>query len=214
MRVMVLGASGLVGGHVLERLLADPAVPQVVAPVRRPLGQAHTKLDSPQVDFERLPADAPWWQVDAAICALGTTRAQAGSREAFARVDHDYPLAAARCLRTHGCPAFVLNSAMGADPGSAIFYNRVKGELERDLRTLGFESLVLVRPGLIGGEREQPRPAEQLGQRVLGALGPVLPRRLRVNPAEAIAAAMVDAALQPVPGVREIESARLTGQDG
>jgi len=209
MKILLAGATGLVGSHVLAQLLAAPECSAVVAPTRRALDVVHAKLDNPLVDFERLPVQAPWWQVDAAICALGTTMQQAGSREAFRRVDHAYPLAIARLARQHGASAFALNSAFGADTRSRLFYNRVKGELERDLQVLGFASLTLVRPGLIGGERAQPRAAERAAAFVLGMLGPLLPRRYRINPAARIAAALVDSALRPQAGCQVIGSERL-----
>src|SRR3954453_780746 len=161
MKLLVLGGTGLVGRHVLELALADARINAVVAPVRRPL-PANPKLLSPIVDFERLPEDADWWRADAAISALGTTIRTAGSQRAFRRVDHDHPLAVARLARLRGTPTFVLNSALGADPSSRFFYNRVKGELEQDLGKVGFPSLTFVRPGLIGGKRDEVRPAEQL----------------------------------------------------
>ncbi|MEQ4574324.1 MAG: NAD(P)H-binding protein [Gammaproteobacteria bacterium] len=209
-RIVLAGATGLVGGHVLARLLADERVAEVIAPTRRALPPPlAAKLRNPVIDFERVRTAARDWQADAAICALGSTMKQAGSREAFFRIDHDYPLWLAQALREAGVPVFVLNSAMGADPGSRFFYNRVKGELERDLRALGFDSLTLVRPGLIGGERERPRTLERVSGLVLGALGPLLPRAWRINPAPRIAAAMVAAALAPRPGVEVIGSATL-----
>ncbi|WP_313345413.1 NAD(P)H-binding protein [Stenotrophomonas sp.] len=209
MKVMLVGATGLVGGQVLQQLLDDVRCDAVVAPTRRALGLANPALLNPVVDFEQLPADAAWWAVDAVICALGSTIKQAGSRESFARIDHDYPLRVAGQARAHGAHAFVLNSAMGADAGSRLFYNQVKGRLEQDLRALGYPSLTLVRPGLIGGERAKRRTGEHLASLVLGALGPVLPRAWRINPAGRIAAAMVDAALVPRPGVHVIGSAEL-----
>jgi len=211
MKVMLVGATGLVGGQVLQQLLDDPRCDAVVAPTRRPLAHADPALHNPVVDFERLPVDAPWWAVDAVICALGSTIKQAGSREAFARVDHDYPLQVATLAQAHGAHAFVLNSAMGADPASRFFYNRVKGRLEQDLRGLVYPSLTLVRPGLIGGERSERRTGEHLASVVLGALGPVLPRAWRINPAVNIAAAMVEAALAPRPGVQIVGAADLAG---
>ncbi|MBD7923586.1 Rossmann-fold NAD(P)-binding domain-containing protein [Xanthomonas bonasiae] len=209
MKILLAGATGLVGSHVLAQLLAAPECSAVIAPTRRALDVAHAKLDNPLVDFAQLPAQAPWWQADAAICALGTTMKQAGSREAFRRVDHAYPLAIARLARQHGATAFALNSAFGADPRSRLFYNRVKGELERDLQALGYPSLALVRPGLIGGERAQPRAAERAAAVVLGMLGPLLPRRYRINPAERIAAALVEHALHPRAGVQVVDAAQL-----
>lgn len=209
MRVMLAGATGLVGGQVLRQLLDDARCDAVVAPTRRPLGLSDPALLSPVVDFDQLPLDADWWAVDAVICALGSTIKQAGSREVFARIDHDYPLQVAAQARARGAHAFVLNSAMGADPGSRIFYNQVKGCLEQDLRGLGYPSLTLVRPGLIGGERPERRTGEHLASLVLGALGPVLPRAWRINPVGRIAAAMVEAALEPSAGVHIIGSAEL-----
>lgn len=209
MKLLLLGSSGLVGGHVLSIALADPKVTSVVAPTRRAL-PAHPKLFAPLVDFDQLPQDASWWQADAVICALGTTMRRAGSQDAFRRVDHDYPLAAATLARRHGTPCHVLNSAIGADAGSRFFYNQVKGELERDLATLGFASLTHVRPGLIGGERPEKRTGEHLYGMLLGVLGPLLPRRFRINPAPRIAHALLEAAFQAPPGVQIISAERLT----
>lgn len=208
MRLLILGATGLVGRHALDLALADPRVDAVTALVRRPL-PGHPKLTAPQVDFDDLPADSPFWTADAVVCAIGTTMRTAGSREAFRRVDHVYPMAVARRTRDAGAKAFALNSALGADAASRVFYSRVKGELERDLMTLGFPSLTFVRPGLIGGRREESRPLERAASRVLGALGPALPRGWRINPAPNIAAALIEAAVTGRTGVRVVTAAEL-----
>lgn len=208
MRLLLAGATGLVGSHALRLALADPAIERVIAPTRRAL-PPHPKLEAPQVDWDALPADAPWWRVDAAVCALGTTMRAAGSREAFRKVDFDYPLAIARAAHRAGARAYALNSALGADAGSRVFYNRVKGELEQALAGVGFDSLTYVRPGLIGGERQQSRPGEAAATVLLRALGPALPRRWRINPAPRIAQALLDAALQAAPGVHAVGSERL-----
>ncbi|MBO3273723.1 NAD(P)H-binding protein [Pseudomonas schmalbachii] len=208
MKLLIVGATGLVGSHVLSQALADSRVSSVVVLARRTLAD-HPKLRTVQVDFAHLPDDADWWQVDAVICALGTTMRAAGSEEAFRRVDHDYPLAVARLARHAGTPTYVLNSAIGADVGSRFFYNRVKGELERDLARLGFPSLTFVRPGLIGGHRAEFRPGERLSVLALTLLGPVLPKGWRLNPAERIAAALLDAAIAARPGTHVVTSDRL-----
>ncbi len=205
MRVMLLGATGLVGGEVLNLALADPKVQQVVAPTRRAL-PAHAKLLNPMVNFDALPADAEWWAVDAVVCALGTTINKAGSQAAFYQVDHDHPLRVAELALRHGAKAYALNSVLGADPDSRVFYSRTKGELEHDLKALGYASLSLVRPGLIGGEREEARPAEQLGVTVSQWLRPLLPKRYRVVPAERIAFHLLQAALTARPGVQVLMS--------
>jgi len=209
MKLMVVGASGLVGQQVLRQALANPAVSRLIAPTRKPLAAA-AKLDNPIVDFERLPADAPWWNVDAVICTLGTTMAQAGSEAAFRRVDHDYPLAVARLARSAGASAFVLNSALGAAADSRVFYNRVKGEVEAAIMALGYPSLTLVRPSLLdGGPRPDSRPGERLGLFFAKMLRPLIPARYRAVATDAVARALLAAALAQAPGVQVIESERI-----
>lgn len=205
MKLLLLGATGLVGSHALKLALADPRIAAVTAPTRRSL-PSQARLSAPVIDFEALPQDPSIWAADAVICALGTTLKTAGSRERFRRVDHDYPLQIAGLAKASGARTFVLNSAMGADAGSLFFYSRVKGETERDILALSFEHTVLVRPGLIDGPRAEPRPMEQWAGRVLSALKPVLPRSLRPNSPEAIARAMVDAAFSAASGVTIIGS--------
>ena len=206
MNILHVGATGLVGRLVLERLLASPGVTQVTTPTRRPLDVQHPRLHNPVVNFEALHEDAPWWAVDAVICTLGTTMAAAGSQAAFRRVDHDYPLHVAQLARRHGAQTYALNSAMGARARSSIVYNRVKGELEDALVALDYPSLVLVRPGLIDGEREQPRAGEGRALAVSRLLRPLLPMKWRPSRATRIADALVDAALHPQPGCRVVHS--------
>jgi uncharacterized protein YbjT (DUF2867 family) len=203
--LMLLGATGLVGQSVLQQALASPSVRGVVAPTRRAL-PPHAKLVNPVVDFDALPEGAPWWAVDAVICALGTTIKKAGSQAAFYKVDHDHPLQVGKLALRLGARAYALNSALGADAGSRVFYSRTKGELERDLTALGFPSLTIVRPGLIGGERAESRPAEQLGVKVSEWLRPLLPARYRVVPAERIAFHLLQAALAEKPGLQMVMS--------
>lgn len=203
--LMVVGATGLVGQSVLLQALASPLVSSVVAPTRRAL-PPHVKLVNPVVDFDALPEQATWWAVDGVVCALGTTIKKAGSPAAFHKVDHDLPLRVAELARRQGARAFALNSALGANAGSRVLYSRTKGLLERDLQALGFPSLTLVRPGLIGGERAESRPAEQLGVKLSEWLRPLLPARYRVVPAERIAFHLLQAALGERPGVQVLMS--------
>ncbi|MEQ9867719.1 NAD-dependent dehydratase [Pectobacterium odoriferum] len=208
MKLLLVGATGLVGRHVLDLALADPRVSAVIAPGRRSLPE-QTGLLSPLVDYERLPEDAEWWKADAIICTLGTTMKVAGSEAAFRRVDHDYPLSVARLARGYETPVYVLNSAIGANVKSRFFYNRVKGELEQDLTREGFTSLTFVRPGVIGGQREESRPGESIMVRALAFAGPLLPRRWRLNPPEQIARVLLEAALNAKAGVHVVTSERM-----
>ncbi|MEA9391223.1 NAD-dependent dehydratase [Acerihabitans sp. TG2] len=209
MKILLVGASGLVGQYVLQMALDDQRVESVVAPSRSRL-PTHPKLLAPVIDFDHLPVGAPWWRTDAVICTLGTTMKQAQSPEAFKRVDYEYPLAIARLAQQHGATTYALNSAIGANMGSRFFYNRVKGELEHDLAALGFFSLTYVRPGVIAGRRMQVRQSEWMLVQLFRVLGPVLPRRLRINPARNIAKVLLESALSARPGVHVVTSAQLT----
>lgn len=205
MKLLLVGATGLVGSHVLTLALEDPRVTSVVAPTRRPMAD-HPKLSAPVVDFDFLRADAAWWTADAVVCTLGTTAREAGSQAAFRRVDHDYPLAVARIARVHLVRAYILNSAIGADAGSRFFYNRVKGQVEDAIKAKGFESLTLVRPGVIDGHRSEFRFGERVLTLVLRLLAPLLPKRLRLNPAQAIAQKLLEAAIHAKPGIHIVTS--------
>ncbi|MFN3820489.1 NAD(P)H-binding protein [Blastomonas sp.] len=206
--LFIAGATGLVGRIVLTEALAYPRVAHVVAPTRRALAP-HDKLTNPIVDYDALPLDTDWWRCDAVICALGTTRAKAGSDAAFVRVDHDYPLAVAQAARAQGAHAFALVSAIGADAGSRLLYNRTKGEVEASIGALAYPSYTIVRPGLIGGDRDEFRAAERVSEAILRAFGPVLPRGWRISPAQNIASALIEAAVAAVPGRHIISAAEL-----
>ncbi|MGI3129194.1 NAD(P)H-binding protein [Halopseudomonas pachastrellae] len=207
--LLVLGGSGLVGMEILRQALADPQISRVVAPTRRPLPTAvnhYAHLDNPQVDFDNLPEDADWWHCDAVVCALGTTRKHAGSREAFRAVDRGYVSTCARLARRAGTRTFVLNSSIGASPRSGSFYLRVKGEVEQDLGAMDFRSLSLVRPSLLDGARSEDRPGELVGLLVSRAFKPVMPKRLQAVKASDVAATMLQAAIMAPTGRHVIES--------
>ncbi len=202
MNLLLLGATGLVGGRILALALADPRVARVAAPTRRAL-PPHDKLENPTAaDLERLVEEPALWPADAVACALGATLKKAGGREPFRRVDYDLPMAFARAARRRGTGTFALVSALGASPRAPFFYARTKGELERDLTALGFPSLFLARPNFIAGARPEPRPFERWALGLLRGLAPLLPRGMRASPAESIARAVLAAAVTPTAGVR------------
>ena len=200
--LLLLGATGAVGSQTLRLALADPRIDRVIAPTRRPL-PAHSKLANPV--GEAIADAAIPDGIDAAICALGSTIRKAGSREAFAAIDRDLPIALARRAIAAGAQRFVLNSSLGASP-SGSFYLRTKAEAEAGIRALGIKSFTIVRPSLIDAEREEKRPAERLGLAVARLLGALIPRRYRPVKAEAIAATLLEAAISARPGETVIES--------
>jgi uncharacterized protein YbjT (DUF2867 family) len=199
--VLLAGASGLVGGRALERLLA--AVGGVVAVVRRPLDRAPDGRLRTEIveDFRGLEA-RPAVPAVAACSALGTTMAQAGSQAAFRAVDHDAVLSFARWALAAGARTFVHVSSVGADPRARSFYLRVKGEVEQAVAALPFRRVVALRPGLLLGDRGG-RPVESLARAVMPLLNPLLrggARKYRAIPADLVAAALVAAAASDAPG--------------
>lgn len=204
MRVLLAGATGLVGARALGRLVA--AGHDVTAVGRRSTGQQVSEVIA---SFDALPALPA---ADAAVCALGTTIAAAGSRAAFRAVDHDAVLAFARAAQAAGASRFVAVTAVGADPRAGVFYSRVKGEVEAALEALGFTRLDLVQPGLLLGPRAERRPVEALLQRLTPVLNPLLVGPLdRYGGIEAdrVAAGIVALLGQTEPGVHRHENAAL-----
>jgi uncharacterized protein YbjT (DUF2867 family) len=208
-RVLIAGATGLVGRELLSGLLADPGVAQVVSLGRRPPTQPHDKLDARVVDFGRLPALPP---VDEVYLALGTTIKVAGSQAAFRALDFDANLAVARAARQAGARRAGLVSAMGASATSGVFYSRVKGELEDALAGLGFEGLLIARPSLLLGDREalgQPvRSGERIGAAIGRTLGFLIPAAYQPIAAGRVAAALL-AELPRTTGLRVMLSGEL-----
>ena len=206
---LLLGATGLVGGHCLDLLLADAAYDAVVTLGRRPLGRSHPQLTHHVVDFDRLAEVASLIEARDVFCCLGTTMKKAGSKEAFRKVDYEYPVAAARIAEANGAEQYLFISALGAGTRSPFFYNRVKGEVEKAICALSFDGVYVLRPSLITGDREDARAGEQAWERVLGALSFVLRgpfRKYRPIEAHTIARAMVTMAKRQPGGVRVIES--------
>jgi uncharacterized protein YbjT (DUF2867 family) len=197
---LIAGASGLVGGHVLTRLLASSAYARVIAVTRKRLEVEHPKLLQIVTPLDAVESAVASFgtRIDDAYCALGTTIKIAGSQEAFRKVDFDYVVGFARAAKKAGATRFQLVSAMGASAKSTIFYSRVKGEAEDAVSALGFPALHIFRPGMLLGARAEPRPLEV----IVGALTPLL-NPLMIGGAaayksirgDAVAEAMVAAAL-------------------
>lgn len=191
----------------MRLLAADRAWGEVRALVRRPLPPelSAPKIVQVQVDYERLDQAVEWAAVQHVFCALGTTMRQAGSAEAFRRVDFDYPVRLARAALARGARHVLLVTAIGAAQNSRFFYNRVKGDVEAAITALGFRSVTIARPSLLLGRRQKARLGERLGK-VLGLLSP--PRWRPVH-ATQVARALVEAARRDLPGVHIMENQEL-----
>lgn len=187
-RIAIAGASGLVGQYILQGLLADETVSEVHALCRKELTVKHPKLIVHLVDFNNLPAVPP---VDELYLAIGTTIKQAGSQSAFRAIDLETNLRVAKAALLAGAKRIGLVSAAGASTHSGVFYNKVKGELEEALTALAPESLLIVRPSLLLGDRaalgQKQRPAEKLAMNVFQFLGSIMPLNLRPVTAQRVA---------------------------
>lgn len=204
-RVLLLGATGLVGSEVLQLLLADVSVQRVTVIARRPTGRRHAKLDERVFDLAEMEHHPEAFAADTIVCALGTTIRVAKTKERFRHVDHDLPLLAARLGLANGATHYLLVSSLGADPRSRVFYSRVKGEVESALRALPYPRLTVVRPSLLLGPRREVR----LGERIAARLGWLMPPRLKPIEARTVAQALVALANREDPGVRVVESREL-----
>ena len=160
---LIVGATGLTGEECLKELLASPHYKKVIALSRRRISNPNSKFQNIVIDFEKLDEYKNEIKADDVYCALGTTITKAESQKEFRRVDFEVPKQIAEIALWNGAKKFILVSAIGADSTSGIFYNRVKGELEDELRKLGYETVIVFRPSILLGKRKEHRFGEKIG---------------------------------------------------
>lgn len=166
MKAIIIGGTGATGREVVKQLLEDTRFDAVTVLVRRPYFAQHPKLTEIVVDFEKLEDHNDAVRGDVAFSCLGTTLKDAGSKDAQWRVDHDYQLEFAKIAQANGVETFVLMSAFGANAKSNIFYNRMKGTLEENLKLLDFKRLLMLHPGGI----ERPNSTRTGEKTMMGVL--------------------------------------------
>lgn len=209
---ILLGATGLVGGFVLYKLLASPAYSKVIALTRRPINISNAKLENPIIDFDKMSTYGHLFKGDDLFLCIGTTMNNAGSKDAFKKVDFDYPHQAAQLALENGVHQVLLCSAVDANPVSAIFYNRIKGMLEVALKEMPFESLYIFQPSILLGERTEKRVAERIGMAVSKVLDKLLGMwigKYRPVKAEQVAESMVYAAQFDYKGIHVFTSDKI-----
>lgn len=185
---IVSGASGLVGMQLLHQLFSDPTFSYVLVVSRRDLAIKHPKLLQLVVDFGALPqvsligelrkqniggdlhqliVSLEKFELEIqGFCALGTTIKKAKSKENFYKIDHDYVINFAKWTHQWGAKKFHYVSALGADQTSSVFYSKVKGEVEQDLKLIPFDYLGIFRPSILLGDRNESRLGESIGKRL------------------------------------------------
>ena len=207
---LLAGATGLIGAALLARLRERAHYGHTHVLLRRALPglEADARITPHVVDFTRLPDRLP--AVDDVFIALGTTIKIAGSQAAFRRVDFDHVVDTARAARAAGARRLAVVSALGADPNSSVFYNRVKGEMQAAIAQLGYESIVIAQPSLLIGDRAalgQPTRAGEIWiTRLLNPVMALVPRGVRPIRASDVAESLLAATLAATPGVRILSS--------
>lgn len=199
---IVIGATGLVGEQLVALLLRDTRFDKVKTFVRRSANISDARLEEYVINFDD---QASWKKLvtgDVLYSALGTTLRQAGSKEAQYKIDYTYQYAFAKAAAANNVAEYVLVSAAGSSPDSKIFYSKMKGELERDIKKLPFEGIHIVRPGMLAGEREKVRTGEQLGIGIMNIVGSI-PGLGQLKPIQGkeVAQAMINATFKHQSGI-------------
>lgn len=198
-KVIVAGATGLVGSLLLEQLLHYPEFSEVLALVRKQLPVQHQKLRQLLVDFNQLEDYQAEINGHAIFCCLGTIRSKTPNLNQYRKIDHDYPVALAKIGAKNSMSQFHFISSMGANVKSSAFYTRLKGETEADLQKLSLPSVFIYRPSLLTGDRNDKRFVERLATVIMKWINPFLIGKLknyRSIPAAVVAKAMVNQSLK------------------
>lgn len=209
-RAILAGATGLVGNELLKLLNDDPRYDEVIVPGRHAPAISSPKIRFEKVDFNRLNVYATLFEnVQDVFCCLGTTMKKAGSKDAFRKVDYGYVTALGNMANeSDSCEHFVVISAVGVSADSSVFYNQVKGEMEKALMSLQLKSLDIFRPSILMGDRDEFRLGERIGIWIARAISPLFfgkMRKYKPMRAENLARAMIEAANDKQQGVMRYE---------
>ncbi|WP_223590492.1 oxidoreductase [Neobacillus bataviensis] len=206
---LILGSSGLVGNELVQILLEQNNYKKIHLLIRRPIEITDSRCEIHIVDFDQLEKYSELFKVTDVFCCLGTTIKKAKTKEAFRKVDFEYPIEAAKLAVQGGSEKFLIITAMGANSKSFFFYNQVKGDVERSLKTLNIPSLNIFRPSLLLGERTEFRLGEKLAEKASGLLntlmvGPL--RSYRAIQAKSVGKAMAAIAASNKTGINIFQS--------
>ena len=201
-KAIILGSTGLTGSHLLELLLEDPNYETVKVFTRRKLPNIHPKLEEHVIDLLELSNYADKFSADVVFCCIGTTKAKTPNKELYRAVDYGIPVEAAKLCKRNGINSFIVISALGANAKSKVFYNRLKGEMERDVLAQQIKHTQLLQPSLIVGNRDEKRMGEDLSKKIMKVIGFLIPARYKMIEGKTIAKAMVQMANEPAKETR------------
>src|SRR6187399_752116 len=193
MRASLIGATGLIGGFLLEELLNDPYFDTVRILIRRPIGITHPNLEKKIVDFN--DSDSVLVALsnsDVVFCAIGSTMKKVkGDKDAYRKIDFDIPVNLARFCKMTGCEKFILVSSAGANAKSMNFYQRLKGETDEAVKETGPKTVHIMRPSLLLGERKEFRLGENIGKAFMTSLSFLIPEKYKATQGKDVAKVML-----------------------
>ncbi|MDX1462641.1 MAG: NAD(P)H-binding protein [Marinirhabdus sp.] len=193
---IILGATGLVGGKLLDLLLKEENYETVKVFGRSSTERSHPKIEEHLGDLFEMSQFSDVFTGDVVFCCIGTTKAKTPDKTTYKKIDHGIPVTAAALAKANGIPQFQVISAMGADSSSSTFYNKVKGEMERDVQGKGVPQTYVLRPSLIGGDRDENRFGERMAQLAMSVFGFLVPKQYKMIEPETIAKAMIKIATE------------------
>lgn len=192
---LVIGSTGMVGRELIKQLCESSEFEQVISFVRRSSGFSHSKLQEHVVNFDQPESWKELLKGDVLFSCMGTTLAAAGSKASQYKVDYTYQYETARMAAENNVPVYVLVSSTGANANSALFYPKIKGQLDEAALKLGFKSVQILRPGQLYGERQQKRSAELFAVKMMFAMNSLgIFKKYRPIHASEVAKAMISAA--------------------
>ncbi|MCG2419974.1 NAD(P)H-binding protein [Aequorivita sp. F47161] len=188
---IILGATGLTGSILLEKLLTDASFEKIKLFSRSSVENNSPKIEEHLIDMFQLEAHSEAFKADVVFCCIGTTKAKTPDKEIYKKIDYGIPVAAAKLAKQNGIEKFIVISALGADEKSSIFYNKVKGEMERDVLQQNIENTYILQPSLIVGDRNESRLGEEIATFFMKTIGFLIPKKYKMIKAETIAKAML-----------------------
>ncbi len=193
---IILGATGLTGSLLLKKLLKDPAFEKIILFARSSAGENSQKIEEHLIDMFQLENYSQAFKADVVFCCIGTTKAKTPDNETYKKIDYGIPVTAARLAKQNGIETFIVISAMGADENSGIFYNKTKGEMQRDVLKQQIKNTYILQPSLIAGDRDENRLGEKIATFFMKIFGFLVPKKYKMIKAETIAEAMLILAKQ------------------
>ena len=187
---ILLGATGLVGNYVLKELIEDKTYDSIKIFTRTSTGIKHDKIEEHVVDLLKLEAEKSKFVGDDIFCCIGTTKSKTPNKNAYREIDYGIPVMASKLAGENNASKFLVISALGANRDSKVFYNKVKGEMERDIQFYNAHDTYIFQPSLIGGKRDEKRFGESLAKGLFHIINPIIPQKFKAIHAKTIAKAM------------------------